>query len=147
MKNQKEENLIHIKVEYGDLLESKKHVLSSEMNLLRMIKIVRRYRALRDKEMTMKIKLDKKMKETIEGIKKLSRELPHIEIKNNINEDYEYEESEEKRRGKKSKGRGKNKSSKEVKSDIIERIQEEKYDQDLEHEIYRIQQKLREIGG
>ena len=40
----KNENLIHVKLEYGEALQSKKDVLSSEMNLLRIAGIIKKYR-------------------------------------------------------------------------------------------------------
>ena len=53
----KEENLINVKLEYGEALQSKKDILTSEMNLLRIAKALKNYHILRTKELKSKSKL------------------------------------------------------------------------------------------
>lgn len=74
------ENLIHIKLEYEEALQSKKDILSSEMGLLKIAKIIKRYHFLRTKELKNKLKLHKKIKETKSNIRKLQIILPKLKI-------------------------------------------------------------------
>ena len=47
----------HIKLDYENALDSKKQLLSTELNLLNIIKKIKEYRRLRKKEMVTKNKL------------------------------------------------------------------------------------------
>ena len=76
----KNENLIHVKFEYEEALQSKKEVLSSEMTLLKIVKIIKEYRSLRLEELKLKLKLHRRMKETITNMRKLQTILPTLEI-------------------------------------------------------------------
>jgi len=76
----KNENLIHVKLEYEEALQSKRDVLSSEMNLIQIIKVMRQYRFLRLKELKTKLKLYQKIKEVITDIKKVQTVLPKLKI-------------------------------------------------------------------
>ena len=76
----KNENLIHVKFEYEEALQSKKEVLSSEMTLLKIAKIIKEYRFLRLEELKLKLKLHRRMKETITNMRKLQTILPTLEI-------------------------------------------------------------------
>jgi len=53
----------HIKLEYGESLNTKKHVLASEINLLNALAKIRNYKELRIKELMLKDKLRVRMKE------------------------------------------------------------------------------------
>ena len=76
----KSESLIHVKLEYGEALQSKKNVLSSEMNLLRITKSIKRYKTLRSEELKLKYKLYQKVKEFLTNIKKIQTTLPKLQI-------------------------------------------------------------------
>ena len=76
----KNENLIHVKFEYEEALQSKKEVLSSEMTLLKIVKIIKEYRSLRLEELKLKLKLHRRMKETITNMRKLQIILPKLEM-------------------------------------------------------------------
>lgn len=75
-----EENLIHVKIGYSEAVEGKKDTLSAEMNLLKIIQTIRKYELLRMKELKLKIKFYKKLKELKLNIKKLQITLPKIQI-------------------------------------------------------------------
>jgi len=74
------ENIIHIKLEYQEALEAKKDILSSEMNLLRIAKKIKKYREFREEELELKLELFKKIKETKANIGKLQKTLPTLKI-------------------------------------------------------------------
>jgi len=74
------QNLIHIKFEYWEAVQSKKDLLSSEMNLLKVGRTIKKYHSFRNKELKSKIKLHKKVKEIKSNLNKLHTLLPKIKI-------------------------------------------------------------------
>ncbi|MFH1503437.1 MAG: hypothetical protein ABIE36_02160 [Candidatus Diapherotrites archaeon] len=54
------ENLLHVKLEYEEGVQSKKDILSSERDLIKLIKIMRRYHLLRKEELNNKLRIYKK---------------------------------------------------------------------------------------
>ncbi len=74
------ENLIHIKLEREEALESKRDVLASEIVLLKILKRVNSYRVYRTKEFELKMTLYKKVKELKAGIGNLQRTLPQLKV-------------------------------------------------------------------
>lgn len=114
----KNENLIHVKLEYGEALQSKRDILSSEMNLLRITKMIKKYRLLRLEELKIKLKLYRKIKEIITNIKKMQITLPKLEIPKILKKDKEIEEPDKLP------------------------IKEREYDESLESQLQEIQDKL-----
>ncbi len=82
-------NLIHVKLEYEEALQSKKDVLSSEITLLKITKTIKEYRSLRLEELKLKSKLHRKIKGTITNMKKLQTTLPKLEIPEMLKKDEE----------------------------------------------------------
>lgn len=76
----KNEDLIHLKFEYEEAVQSKKYILYSEKNLMVIAKKINNYLSLREDELKSKIKLHKKIKGTITTIKKLQGIVPKIKI-------------------------------------------------------------------
>ena len=76
----KKENPIHIKLEYEEAVISKKTILTSQMNLLRIAKTINIYRAYRTQELILKTQFYKKIKEARENITQMKRILPEPEI-------------------------------------------------------------------
>ena len=76
----KSENLIHIKFEYGSALESKKDILASEINLLKISQRLEKYHESRLKELEIKVKVEKKLKALKLDIGRLQNLLPKIKI-------------------------------------------------------------------
>jgi hypothetical protein len=76
----KSENLIHIKFEYDSALESKKDILASEIDLLKMSQRLERYHKNRGEELDIKAKLEKKIKALKIDIGRLQNLLPKIKI-------------------------------------------------------------------
>lgn len=117
--------LIHIKFEQSEALNSKKQILLSEKTLIEIMKTIRNYKELRKKELIFKTKLQKKILETLNTIKKLQNALPK-ETFHDLpkKQDFELNYLQEK----------------------IKKAKEQKYNQDLENELRNIQEKLRSIG-
>jgi hypothetical protein len=114
----KNENLIHIRLGYEEALQSKTDILSSEMNLINIMKTIRKYRFLRLKELKTKLKLHQKIKEVVTGIKKVQKTLPELKIPEILQKEKMPEESRE-----------------------LE-IKETSYNRDLEFQLKNIQEKL-----
>ena len=86
------ENLIHIKLERGEALESKRDVLASQIALLKILKKVNAYRAYRTKELELKIELHKKMVGLKTNLKSLEKTLPKLKIPKTLNKEEEQQE-------------------------------------------------------
>ena len=43
----KNENLIHVKLEYGEALQARRDILLSEINLLRIVSIIKKYHLMK----------------------------------------------------------------------------------------------------
>ena len=124
------ENLIHIKLDYNEAIQSKKDVLKSEANLLRVLKIIKRYHPLRMEELKIKTKLHTRVKEIVKNIRKMETTLPKIKIPKILQEAHpeemeEFEEIENR----------------------IEKTKVRKYDNSLEGQLEDIQAKLRELAS
>ena len=76
----KEENFIHIKLDYGEALQAKKDILFSEMDLLKTLKIIRKYHELRQQELELKQKFRRRVKEIETAIKKTETLLPKVKM-------------------------------------------------------------------
>jgi len=119
--------VIHIKLEHNEALESKKDILNSEIGLLNIVKSIKRFQDLRSEELKTKIKANKKLKELKTNIGKLQQTLPKIKIPEILEEKREDEE-DDKEEMKKPK------------------IKEKIYDSSLENQLQEIQEKLRQLG-
>ena len=88
------ENLIHIKLERGEALESKRDVLASQIALLKILKRINNYRVYRAREFELKLTLSKKIKELKTNLSSLQRALPTLKIPKllNKNPDLDIEE-------------------------------------------------------
>ncbi|MBU4070370.1 MAG: hypothetical protein KJ646_05280 [Nanoarchaeota archaeon] len=76
----KEQNLIHVRIEPEEALDSKKEILSSQMSLLMILKRIKKYKSLRTEELKTKENLHKKIKEINAEIGKLQSVLPKLKI-------------------------------------------------------------------
>lgn len=73
-------SLIHIKLEYPEAKQSKKDMLHSELNLLKIIEGITKYKKLRLEELEKKEKISKKFKDTKSNITKLQKIFPKLKI-------------------------------------------------------------------
>ena len=127
-KNQKikSEDLIHVRLEYGDAVQSKKDILASEMALLRMLRTIKRYHLLRGGELNLKIDMLKKIKEIKVNIGKMQTTLPKLKIPDILQK--EDESKEVKNAGQETK-----------------KPKEISHDMGLESQLQEIQEKLRAL--
>jgi len=119
----KNENLIHIKFEYEEALQSKKDILLSEMNLLKISKTIKNYSSLRLEELDLKLKLFKKIKEINADLGKLQISLPRLKIPEILKKEEDDEEISK-----------------------VKEIKERPPEGDIEYELQEIQDKLRSIS-
>ena len=76
----KNENLIHIKLDYEEALQSRKDLLYTEKALIMSAEAIGRYHSSRIDELNMKIKLHRKMKELITILKRIQKDIPDVEF-------------------------------------------------------------------
>jgi DNA-binding transcriptional MerR regulator len=74
------ENLIHIKLEYGEALQLKRDMLSTEMGLLKATKIIRNYGYFRSEDLRLKMILYQRIREVRMNIGKLQKILPKLKV-------------------------------------------------------------------
>lgn len=120
----KPENLLHVKLEYDEGIQSERDVLSSERDILGILKTIKRYHFLRGEDLNNRLRLQKKMKDVELSIIKLHQTFPSFKIPEILMNEEEYKkERDEKRHGKKKD------------SDDI----------DLENQLMEIQERLRKL--
>lgn len=76
----KEQNLIHVGIEFEEALNSKREILSSQISLLMILKIIKKYKSHRIEELKTKEDLHKKIKDINAEIGKLQSVLPKLKI-------------------------------------------------------------------
>lgn len=122
----KEENLIHIKLEYLEAVQSKRDILGTQRDLIEVLKMIKRYHIIRIQELKVKELLLKKIKELKLNLNKMNQAFPKIKIPNIIQQDSHSEQKEMTKKIKEISGKN-------VKGD------------NLEKELADIQKKLREL--
>jgi hypothetical protein len=115
------ENLIHIKLEYKEALQSKKDLLSSQMALLKAEKTIRGYRSYRAQGFQLRENLSKKIKGLRSSMWNLQKSLPKLKIPGILKKEVREEELHEYPEG------------------------GETYDGDLEKQLHDIQRRLKEL--
>ncbi|MBU3906718.1 MAG: hypothetical protein KKA64_00535 [Nanoarchaeota archaeon] len=115
------DNLIHVKLEYEEGLQAKRDILTSEMDLIRIIKHIQRYNFLRNNEVKQKLKLKNKIRETLITIRKIQKIIPKLETQSKFRIEKE--------------------------KDDFKRLEEigKQYDQNLEIQLKDIQEKLNRL--
>jgi len=76
----KGEKIIHIKFEYDAGVQSKKDILSTEINLLRINQILKKFSEYRQNELDTKIDLERKLRALKLDIGRLQNLLPEVKI-------------------------------------------------------------------
>jgi len=123
----KDENLIHIRLNHSEAVTSKVDVLSTQMNLIRMLKTMKTFHKIRAEEFKTKEKLQRKLKELDNSIHKLELLLPKIKIPKILQ--HETEQVRE-----------------EVREEVREVVKKKDYyDKDLESQLKEIQDKLMKL--
>jgi len=131
-KTNKKEVLIHVKLENSEATISKRDILRLEIELLKLIKAIKRYRAYRTRELIEKNRLKIKISSMLKDIKRTELALPRLEIPKILKEDSEkeYEKEYKKPLGELQK--------------LSEKI-EEKQDDELEQQLREIQLRLQTL--
>lgn len=114
-----EKNLIHVKLNYEEVFQSKKSMLLLEMNLLNIIKTIRKYYSLRNEELKLKSLLERKIRSFSSKMNTLHKILPKSEARKTL----------------------KIKEEKEIKEKKVS------YDESLESQLREIQEKLKYLGS
>ena len=116
--------VIHVKLEYNEALQSKKDILNSELGLLRIAKTIKKHQILRSDELKTKLRLHRRLKELKTNIGRLQQVLPKVKIPDILS--------------------GGRESSEEpiTKSKVEKRA----HDNSLEFQLQEIQDRLKELG-
>ena len=114
-----DKNLIHVKFDFEEGLQAKKDVLSSELELLRTAKAIHRYNYYRAKELTIKLRLYKKIKELKLSMNKLEQILPKIKVPKILREGIPEEPEKEKSSNKKPSDESLEAQLKEIQNKLI----------------------------
>ncbi len=117
-----EENPIYIKIEYAESVEGKRNALSSEMSLINILKIIKRYNLLKEQESDLKVQLYKTARELGIAVRKTKSSFPFLKIPE------------------------KAKASEIKRQETSEVIIKEDINDGLESELRAIQEKLRSLG-
>jgi len=73
---QKKANTIHIKLDYSEAVDARKALLSSELNLIKINKIMKRYQLLRTKELMIKEQTRRRLHEIRKHLTEIIQKLP-----------------------------------------------------------------------
>ncbi len=149
----KKDNIIHIKLDSNEAVESRRDVLNTEIDLIKIAQNIKNYRALRLKELQLKIMLYKKLKDTQSDMRKIKKLMPKLQIpkilkkhedemhkKIEIRELKPKEEDELPEKPTKKKKKAKKKS---IKKNVVK---EEPIQDPLEDQLRKIQEKLSTLG-
>ena len=128
----KEENLVHIRLDYEEALESKRDILSCERDFLNVLKIMRRYKILRQRELENQIKTYDKIKELKLHLTKMHNVLPKVKIPNILKKKDIFEDEKE------------NKKIKHLKIDT--KVKKTADEDELEKQLRDIQDRLGRLG-
>lgn len=137
----KTDNLVHIQFGYDSALETKRDIISSELNLVRMSKIINKYKDLRTEEFKIKEMISRRLKVLKIDFGALQNLLPHtrapaiIEELQREHNPYAIEEMPE--------------EETEVETSITKEKKEEKLPEEdsLESQLAEIQKRLASISG
>ena len=114
-----EENPLYFGMDSYESVEAKKNLLSAEMFLLNMIKIIRRYNLLRAEELGIKFQIYKSVKKLDAAVKKTNSSFPFLKIPQKTGEELVRKEA---------------------------KTIKEKFDEDLESQLREIQERLKSIS-
>ncbi len=79
-----QENPVYYKLDYSESLNCKKQVLFSQIHLLNLLKIVKRYRLLKNEEYKIKSKIHRNIKEIEILLNKTSSLFPFVKLSKKI---------------------------------------------------------------
>lgn len=141
----KKNNLIHIKLDYPEAIDSKRDVLMTQRDLIKIAQALKNYRALRLKELQLKSELAKKLKSAHNNINKLKHLLPKVQIPKILKKHEEEVKSKRELKELEVK-KQKPKKEKKIKGKSKEKVPKKTPTDDLEKQLMDIQEKLNRLG-
>jgi len=93
----KKDNLIHVRLDYEEALETKRDVLSIEANLIKIVQAIIKYKELRIRELELKKSLDEKSSVLRADLTQVKTILPKIQIPRIVKKFEEKKQKEEKK--------------------------------------------------
>lgn len=137
----KGEKLIHIKFEHSAGVQSKRDLLSTEIDLIKINKRIQRYQELRMKELDIKLQIDRKMKAFKLNMGRLQNLMPELKIPEILEKAHKKLEKERKA------GRSTKPVEKKVK--VVEKAPStsEEAPSELDAQLMEIQNRLRSLAG
>lgn len=79
-----QDKIIHIKFDSNEVIESKRDVLLTQESVIKLMQIVKNYRALREEELKRKIKLYSAFRKVRIDLGKLEENLPNLDVPKKI---------------------------------------------------------------
>lgn len=119
------ENLIHIKLDYDEYLETRKEILNTQKDLIDLLRTVKRYHIIRSTELQLKLMLQKKIKELKLNNSKIEKVLPKIRVPNILKREKEEDLIK--------------------KESPVKKMKKEDYDKNIEEQLKEIQEKLKRL--
>ena len=89
----KGDSFIHVRLDYGEVLTSKKDILASEMDVINIMKSLGRYTFLRQRELELKAQLYREVKKIVMNLKLLETSFPQIKVPKMLNPSIEKSEA------------------------------------------------------
>jgi hypothetical protein len=74
------QNVVHVKLEYQEALESKKALLATQLNSIKLSKIMKRYWLLRAKECNLKEQANVSLKQLKKHLIEILKQLPETDM-------------------------------------------------------------------
>ena len=92
----KNDNLMHIRIDYEGAKQSKKDLLTTEISVIKAVQTLHAYKALKLQEYEAKAKLQAKIKEARLTLISLERILPKVKMAKELEEEHEEKVKEHK---------------------------------------------------
>jgi hypothetical protein len=134
----KKDNLIHVRLDYDEALETKRDVLSIEANLIKIAQAISNYKELRTRELELKKDLDEKSSVLRADIKQVRTILPKMHLPKIVKK-FEEKKHKEEKKIKSSAKHGKAKKEKKPKKVAPPK-------EDLTGQLQDIQNRLAKLG-
>ncbi len=132
-KSKKSSETIYLKFDYDEAINSKKESLFLQVSLVKIMRIMRKYKKLRKEELKLKIQLYNNLKKLKASINRINRSFPKVKTPSFLEEDEESEKTKEK------KSKGKKQTTKKERTPEIS--------SDLERELEKIHGKIQELSS
>jgi hypothetical protein len=127
----KEQSVIHIKVDYDEALQSKRDILSSERDFLRIIQRIKRYNLLRGEELNNRLRIQNKIKDLRTNLNRINIVFPKVKLPEILKRTEELKRIEEK--------------EKQEEVTLKQEIEKETEENDIESQLREIQEKLMKL--